>query len=65
MTTPPAALVFDTFEAAADCVDELTTPATAGQFLISESESGVYRVYLLDSDDLCQTALDNPKPAGQ
>lgn len=36
--------VFDSFEAAADCIDELTTPATAGSFLIMENESGGYRV---------------------
>lgn len=49
MTTQSAPLVFDTFEAAADCVDELTTPATAGQFLISESESGCYQIIPADS----------------
>lgn len=49
MTTQPATLVFDTFEAAADCIDKLTTPETAGQFLINETESGRYQIIPADS----------------
>ena len=39
---PP--LLFDGFEAAAEIVDELTTPETAGLFEIIRTETGYYQI---------------------
>lgn len=52
MTTKPAAplFTFESFDDAAACVDELTTPATAGQFIIIEPRANVYQVIQLDNN---------------
>lgn len=53
--------IYDSFEQAADYVDELTTPETAGLLLIIEEKTG-YHVVLLDSNCfLINHSLPNPR----